>query len=384
LGPIQASTGERVAPGQRVTFTLAGLVNGKLDVEPETGLLHFVGSDGQGATQQWYLPTNVYLNRQLQRIVRYNLAGVMVDDLFAAPPTGQTWTILRAFRARTEPLPESNPNWVWTITKQNDSSKTVLAETQPLDKTGYTWTAPDTGGEFQINVELSMAGDEAPLPVASLMLKVEAPSTPTPTPTPTSTASGGSLASNKPTPTRTATPRPATPVAPSRASSSFLLAYTKWDGHFHDLYIADSRTGQTQLILTHAAGPSFSTDKKRLFFIGEQGVDQQIREGRVACTFGTISEGIVSIDLTYPVQDICQVQSDVWTCERKEIDVGRGPSDVCTANNVSVYQNLDWKVGSARWTRVAPDNDSVVYDAKPGGGYRIYFRAVDPTSQQFH
>jgi Tol biopolymer transport system component len=101
--------------------------------------------------------------------------------------------------------------------------------------------------------------------------------------------------------------------------------------------------------------------------------------------FGTISEGIVAVDLPSPLRDICQVQADAWTCERKQIDIGLGPSDVCTANNIFVYQNLDWKVGSARWTRTSPTGDSVVFDAKLSGpGYRIYFRAVDPTSQQFH
>jgi Tol biopolymer transport system component len=83
-----------------------------------------------------------------------------------------------------------------------------------------------------------------------------------------------------------------------------------------------------------------------------------------------------------PLRDICEVQYDAWFCERKNVDVAAEPSDVCTANGISIYQNLDWKDGTARWTSVSPDNQAVAFDARPGGTYRIYFRNVVGTSQQ--
>jgi Tol biopolymer transport system component len=191
-----------------------------------------------------------------------------------------------------------------------------------------------------------------------------------------------------PTPTSTFTPTPAPTSAPaatrqSSSSRTYQLVYSKWDGGAHNLYIADTTGKNEQLIFTRAAGPSWSPDKKRLFFVGEQGVTQQVRQGRVDCEFGTISDGVVAIDVPSPLRDICQVQPGAWSCERKQIDLQTEPSDVCTANGIAIYQNLDWKVGSARWASASPDGDALAFDAKPGGDYRIYFRAMLGTSQQF-
>lgn len=107
---------------------------------------------------------------------------------------------------------------------------------------------------------------------------------PTPEPTVEPAAEPTEEATNEPPPP-TPTPRP------------YHLTYSKWDGGSHSVYIADINGQNEQLIFTRAAGPSFSPDKKRLFFFGEQGVNQQIRENRVVCEFGTISGGIVAVDL---------------------------------------------------------------------------------------
>jgi hypothetical protein len=395
FGPIETSPATGIVSGERVTLTLTGLARGDMAENPETGLLVSSIADGDGPGTRWYMPTNTTLNLQLQQIAQFNLAGVMLADLFDQNPAPQVWAVLHAFRSQTEPSFESAPAWVWTVTA-NDSLEIVSADTVPLTEIEYQWVAPDTPGNYQVGVGLAVNGGEAALPVANLTLIVQSPSPPTPTPTPTSrpvsSGSGNSVPIKTqtpaltPTPTSTSTPTaaPRPVVAKPRPSQSFMLAYTKWDGYFHNLYIANSDSNQEQLVLTHAAGPSFSSDKKKLFFIGEQGVDQQTRENWVACSFGTISEGVVGMDLMSPVSDICQVQDGAWTCERKQIDVGLGPSDVCAANNIAIYQNLDWKVGSARWTKTAPDDDSVAFDSDLSGGYRMYFRAIDPTSQQFH
>lgn len=182
-----------------------------------------------------------------------------------------------------------------------------------------------------------------------------------------------------PTPTLTPTLTPA-PSAPPPART-YQLAYTKWDGAFHNVYIADTNGRNERLIFTRAAGPSWSPDGRQLFFFGEQGVNEQIRGDRVECEFGTISDGIVAVDLPSPPGDICGVHSGPWFCERKRIDVQSPPSDVCEQNGIRVFQNLDWKEGSARWASVAPDGQAVAYDARPGGDYRIYFRSILDTQQ---
>ncbi len=405
LGPIQtAPESDEFRPGNQATLSLAGLNSGVLKVDPASRLLHFDGRDQAGKPYQFYLHTDASRSQGLQRLTAsaYSLAGVVIEGLLDETLTNQTWGLLRAYQARDMVEVESQPVWVWTISAA-DTPAERLSKTHPLEKTDYTWVAPDKVGAYQIEVALSTDKGSSAIPIAAMNLSVEAvPATETPTPTPTPTLTPVSeqkdtLAlvaptakpspSVTPTPTSTPTPTPtATPTAPAPPPPprrAYQLAYTVWDGSFHNLYIADTKSKTTQLIFTRAAGPSWSPDKKRLFFVGQQGVTQQIRENRVACEFGTISDGVVAVDLPSPLRDICQVQDGPWFCDRKGVDLQSEPSDVCTANGISVYQNLDWKVGSARWASTAPTGDAVAYDAKPGEAYRIYFRAMLGTSQQF-
>ena len=198
-------------------------------------------------------------------------------------------------------------------------------------------------------------------------------------------ASASFVINAEPTPTAAATPkapkRPTPTVTPKPAATYsnrvYQLAYTKWDGGHHNVYIANTNGQGEKFIVSRAAGPSWSADGKQLFFYGEAGVNQQERPGQPGCEFGTISDGIVAIDLTQPPGDVCAPKSGPWFCERKEADNQTAPSDVCTESGIRVFQNLDWKEGTARWASVAPDGDSVAFDAKPGGNdYRIYFRSI--------
>lgn len=392
LGPLHASPEDTpIVVGDTVTFSLAGLAGGVVEIDPASNLLHFVGPNATEKSQDFYLQTEASLDLWLQRMADYNLAGIVFEGLLDQTPGPRTWELLRAYRDSEPPQAANEPVWVWTVTAADAPTETLVAESLSFETVDYTWTAPNVAGAYQVAVALAAGGQAQAVPVADISVQVEvAPATATPTTAaPLAASTRDTLdtptpATPKATATRTPTPS-ATPAPVATAPPrNYQLAYTVWDGSFHNLYIADTRTNTTQLIFSRAAGPSWSPDKKRLFFAGEQGVDQQIRENRVACSFGTISEGIVAVDLPSPLRDICQVQADTWTCERKQIDIGLGPSDVCSANNIFVYQNLDWKVGSARWTRTSPSGDSVAFDGKPGGVYRTYFRAVDPISQQFH
>ncbi len=212
-------------------------------------------------------------------------------------------------------------------------------------------------------LELSLNGEF----MSSGMFVVKAKATPTPSPAPSATIT--------PTPTITPTAKPVAAV--------YQLAYTKWNGNYHSVYTANTNGYGEKFIIDRGAGPSWSVDGRRLFFYGEAGVNQQIREGQVGCEFGTISDGIVAIDLWTSNGDICQVKPGPWFCERKGSDAQSPPHDVCTENGVNVFQNLDWKEGTARWASVAPDGAAVAYDGTPGGGdRRIYFRSVY-NNQQF-
>jgi hypothetical protein len=197
-----------------------------------------------------------------------------------------------------------------------------------------------------------------------------------PTDTPVPPTDTPAPPTNTPVPPTLAPTPVAIQPAPVTQSSTYQLAYTKFDGTFHNIYIADTNGQNEQLIISRAGSPSFSADN-RLYFFGEQGVNTQMDpqdKNRLWCDFPTISGGVVAIDLMSPLSHICGVQEGLWTCFRK------GPGDdVCEANNISVFQNLNWKVGSARAVTVAPVNPLVAYDADPGGDvFRIYFRnAID-------
>lgn len=232
-------------------------------------------------------------------------------------------------------------------------------------------------------------------PTATPVPPTVTPVPPTATPVPPSATSVPPTATPVP-PTATPVPPTATPVSPTATpvpptpapvsaagqpapvpiSSNYQLAYTKFDGTFHNIYIADTNGQNERLIISQAGSPSFSIDN-RLYFFGEQGVNTQMDpqdKNRLWCDFPTISGGIVALDLMSPLNHICNVQEGLWTCFRK----GAG-DDVCEANNISIFQNLDWKEGSARWVAVAPVNPLIAYDAIPSGDvFRIYFRnAID-------
>ncbi len=157
-----------------------------------------------------------------------------------------------------------------------------------------------------------------------------------------------------PTPEPTATSAPAAPVA-----KTYKLAYTKWDGGRHNLYIGDTSGSSEQFILHNAAGPSWTPAGNQLFFFGEPGTNIQDRSAFPdvgSCELPGISDGVVALDVPSPLADFC---------------VALG----------AVYQGPGWNDGTARWTSVSPDGSMVAFDARPGGDYRIFFLGTGDNQQ---
>ncbi|HEX9921787.1 MAG TPA: hypothetical protein VGD99_03920 [Anaerolineae bacterium] len=155
-----------------------------------------------------------------------------------------------------------------------------------------------------------------------------------------------------PTATATSTPPPAT-NASSGGGGTFSLAYTKWDGGQHNLYVADTSGNGERLILGRAAGPSWSADGNTLFFFGEQGVDRQYING-VEYVFDGVSNGVVAMTAS-PLPN--------------------------SPDQARLTQRIDWKQGAARWTNVSPDGKMVAFDANFSGNFRIYFLGTDENQQ---
>ncbi|MCQ3972136.1 MAG: hypothetical protein DPW09_01675 [Anaerolineae bacterium] len=157
------------------------------------------------------------------------------------------------------------------------------------------------------------------------------------------------------TPTPASTPAPTKPAA-SSGGGVYKLAYTKWDGGQHNLYVADTNGQGEKFLLNRAAGPSWTPNGQQIFFFGEAGIDRQhLADGR-DFVFDGVSNGIVAL-----------------------LNAAALPS----ADLAVLQQPVDWKQGTARWASVSPDGQMVAFDAKPGGSdYRIYFLGT-ADNQQF-
>lgn len=142
----------------------------------------------------------------------------------------------------------------------------------------------------------------------------------------------------------------ATPVP---QSNTYSLAYTKWNGVQHDLYVGDTDGSTEQFIIGRAAGPSWTPDGGTIFFFGESGVDRQTING-VEYVFDGISNGIVAVTVSPLPRNIGQVQ---------------------------LFQGLDWKDGGARWANVSPNGQMVAFDSNRSGNSRIYFLGTQDNSQ---
>ncbi len=140
----------------------------------------------------------------------------------------------------------------------------------------------------------------------------------------------------------------------SRGGGTYQMVYTKWDGGQHNLYVSDTNGSNEQFLLSRAAGPSWTPDGGRIFFYGQEGVDRQVVDD-IEYVFDGISNGIVSMGAS-PLP--------------KSID------------QITLFQGLDWKQGTARTTNVSPNGQMVAFDARPGGGdYRIFFLGTEDNQQ---
>ena len=131
------------------------------------------------------------------------------------------------------------------------------------------------------------------------------------------------------------------------------MAYTKWNGVQHNLYVGDTDGSTEQFIIGRAAGPSWTPDGQRIFFFGETGVDRQTVEG-VEYVFDGISNGIVAVNVSPLPESVGEVQ---------------------------LFQGLDWKDAGARWANVSPNGQMVAFDSKRSGNYRIYFLGTQDNEQ---
>ena len=147
------------------------------------------------------------------------------------------------------------------------------------------------------------------------------------------------------------TPQPATST-PAPTARTYQIAFSRWDGGKHDLFIADTDGSGERFLLERAAGPSWSPSGQYLSIYGAEGVDRQTRGG-VEYVVEGITNGILWLEVANFPSDITQVEIGQYVRE-----------------------------GSGRWTAWAPNGEMIAFDAARGGpDRRIYFLGTDDNQQ---
>jgi TolB protein len=230
---------------------------------------------------------------------------------------------------------------VWSKGESGTYLLTLAAGGNPLS--GGTWRL-----EIKVDGDLVQMGE----------FLVESPAAPTPTtpplPTPTrpATSAPTRLPTGTATPTLVATTEETPTLAPPPAPKKYTIAFSRWDGTKHNLFIARTDGGGETFLLERAAGPSWSPDGRYIAFAGAEGVDRQVREG-IEYHFEGISNGIVSLDYAN------------WSSDLTRVTLRQHVRDA-----------------SVRWAAWAPSGDMVAFDAARGGpDRRIYFLGTSDNQQ---
>jgi hypothetical protein len=163
-----------------------------------------------------------------------------------------------------------------------------------------------------------------------------------------------------PSPTSTPIPFATATSSPSLINSldykTHKIAFARWDGGKHNLFIANTDGSDEQFLIERAAGPSWSSDGQYLSFYGEAGIDRQELSGRGLVTF-SLSDGILWLRVS------------AWSTYKGLIYVGQ---------DIGQYV----QDGSGRWTAWAPTGGMIAFDAIRGNSGRcIHFVSMGDNDQ---
>ena len=201
------------------------------------------------------------------------------------------------------------------------------------------------------NWELEIYVDGQMLRSGQFVLKSDAEPTelpdllPTERPVTTPTSESGTTPTTEPE---------ATPVVPAVAST-YQIAFSRWDGGRHNLFIAKTDGSEEEQVWQRAASPSWSPDGQFLYAYGTEGVDRQEAEGTGEVQFEGVSNGVIRLDM-FSFKD----------------------------GFYGIYQDPTWKEGTGRVTALAPNGVMLAFEATRGNpSWRIYFLPTTE-NQQFH
>lgn len=229
VGPLSTSN----QSGQ-VIFDLPKLRDSGLKYDSMTGLFTFSYQDEKGQQHTVYLENADSLAKRLALANRYNLRGVVLEDVLPNGMDARAWDALKQFRQGQTPEVTSSFAIVWRI------NGNVVGKSSGNDLR-FTWSAPPGSSDAKVEAAFSFddgqsaTGSTGPMSIQVVALAA----TPTPTPgkgtttpkaqaTPTAKASGGV----NPTPAPTGPPPTKAPVVVNtagRASFGYGLQVTGGD-----------------------------------------------------------------------------------------------------------------------------------------------------------
>lgn len=146
---------------------------------------------------------------------------------------------------------------------------------------------------------------------------------------------------------------PTSEPVPVAEAPSYRLAYTKWNGVQHNLFVGDTSGSSEQFIVGLAQGPSWAPDGSAVYFYAASGINRQELDGAIY-TFPAISDGVAAVTTNPLPNNLSEVQ---------------------------LLQRLTWKDASGRSTAVSPNGEVVAFDSRRSGNYRIYFLGTGENQQ---
>ncbi len=207
---------EVIKPGQKVNFTLAGLPTSTgVQIDKSSGTYWFAYLDQDNRHHTIYLENATSLVDTLQLVTQYNLRGVAIQSLPEQTNHAQIWAILQNFLNQAALPVENRHTVVWRVQAQD--GRLIAGQNVDLSRPDYQWTAPETGGAFQVAASISSNQQLAAVPQGSVVVLV---ATPTPTPAPTFTPEPTPSPTHTPTPTPTASPTPIPTRTPTATPTS--------------------------------------------------------------------------------------------------------------------------------------------------------------------
>ena len=213
LGEIAAAdTQGMFNPGQNIGFMLSALPTFTgIQTDEATGAYWFAYLDKDNRHHTIYLENAASITPLHHLVRQFNLRGLTVQNSSDNP---LIWQVIAGISNQTSPSVDSEYSIAWRIQNQNGGT-VITEEVVDLSRPNYQWTAPESGGSFEIVANiLSNQHDEA-IPQGRIALQVATP-TPTATATPTPTSTPRPTA----TPTRTPSPTPSPTTRPSAVQSS--------------------------------------------------------------------------------------------------------------------------------------------------------------------